>query len=128
MVGAKSYYFGIIDYQQKWTLSKKVERWLKGVGMLTADAMGISSQEPEFYKERYVVCLSLRGVLFYSAVCLCSRSCSICVCVYFRRFMRTMTELMLMEVPPPVSQPESGIGSEVESDLDSELDGGDSLV
>jgi 1-phosphatidylinositol-4-phosphate 5-kinase len=52
IVGADSYLFGIIDFQQKWTLQKKFERFLK-IQFKGADPAGLSAIEPHAYKERF---------------------------------------------------------------------------
>jgi len=42
---------GIIDYQQKWNVQKKLERFFK-INLKGVDAQGLSAIEPEQYKER----------------------------------------------------------------------------
>jgi 1-phosphatidylinositol-4-phosphate 5-kinase len=52
VVGAESYYFGIIDFQQKWDYSKTAERWAKM--LFEPDRNGISAVEPGFYRDRFI--------------------------------------------------------------------------
>lgn len=51
MVGPDSYFVGIIDFQQKWNFSKKLERFFK-INFRGADPQGLSAIEPDQYKER----------------------------------------------------------------------------
>jgi 1-phosphatidylinositol-4-phosphate 5-kinase len=53
VIGADSYLFGIIDFQQKWTFQKKMERFLK-IQFKGADPYGLSAIEPTVYKDRFV--------------------------------------------------------------------------
>jgi hypothetical protein len=42
---------GIIDFQQKWNLNKKIERFIK-IHLKGADPMGLSAIEPDVYRDR----------------------------------------------------------------------------
>jgi hypothetical protein len=42
---------GIIDFQQRWNVGKKMERFFK-INFKGADPHGLSAIEPEQYKER----------------------------------------------------------------------------
>eukprot|EP00599_Poterioochromonas_sp_BG-1_P003773 CAMPEP_0173153928 /NCGR_PEP_ID=MMETSP1105-20130129/13163_1 /TAXON_ID=2985 /ORGANISM="Ochromonas sp., Strain BG-1" /LENGTH=797 /DNA_ID=CAMNT_0014069979 /DNA_START=811 /DNA_END=3207 /DNA_ORIENTATION=+ len=53
VVGPDSYFIGIIDFQQKWNFSKKMERFFK-INFRGADPQGLSAIEPEQYKERFL--------------------------------------------------------------------------
>lgn len=53
MVGPEAYYMGIIDFQQKWNLSKKAERFFK-LNFKGADPAGLSSIDPVRYKDRFI--------------------------------------------------------------------------
>lgn len=53
VVGPEAYYMGIIDYQQKWNLQKRLERFAK-INFKGADAQGLSSIEPDLYRDRFV--------------------------------------------------------------------------
>jgi len=53
VVGPDAYFMGIIDYQQKWTLKKKMERFFK-VNFRGADPDGLSAINPDIYKERFL--------------------------------------------------------------------------
>lgn len=52
VVGAESYYFGIIDFQQKWDYSKSLERAAKM--LMEPDRNGISAMEPRAYRDRFM--------------------------------------------------------------------------
>ena len=49
--GPGQYHIGIIDMLQEWSLHKRLERWYK-VYILRQDGDGISSIEPERYRDR----------------------------------------------------------------------------
>jgi len=53
LVGPESYCMGIIDYQQQWTLEKKMERLYK-TKILGADPNGLSAIEPQTYHDRFI--------------------------------------------------------------------------
>jgi len=53
VVGPDCYYMGIIDFQQRWTLSKRFER-LGKILFKGADADGLSAMPPEQYMQRFV--------------------------------------------------------------------------
>mmetsp|Transcript_4126 Transcript_4126/g.6189 ORF Transcript_4126/g.6189 Transcript_4126/m.6189 type:complete len:131 (+) Transcript_4126:1-393(+) len=53
VVGPCAYYMGIIDFQQKWTFSKKMERFLK-LNFSGVDPDGLSAIAPDIYKERFI--------------------------------------------------------------------------
>ena len=53
VVGPKSYYMGIIDFQQKYDYGKLAERMFK-VFALGADPDGLSCIEPGIYRERFM--------------------------------------------------------------------------
>jgi len=53
VVGPCAYYMGIIDFQQKWNFSKKMERFLK-LNLHGADPEGLSAIAPDTYKERFI--------------------------------------------------------------------------
>jgi len=48
------YYFGIIDALQRWNWRKKLERFCKTYFLLQ-DSLGVSSVDPETYRERFVL-------------------------------------------------------------------------
>ena len=50
VVGPDCYYMGIIDFQQRWTLSKRLERHTK-ILFKGADADGLSAMPPEQYMQ-----------------------------------------------------------------------------
>jgi len=45
------YIFGIIDYLETWNLMKKSEKWYKSI---FNKGESISSQNPQFYAERFM--------------------------------------------------------------------------
>lgn len=51
--GPAYFIFGVVDVLQKWVLKKKFERFFK-VNFRRASSTGLSSQEPGFYKRRFV--------------------------------------------------------------------------
>ena len=53
VVGPDVYLLGIIDFQQRWNLNKKIERFLKTV-VKGEDGDGISAIEPVKYYQRFV--------------------------------------------------------------------------
>jgi hypothetical protein len=53
ITGPEKYMMGIIDFQQKWNLSKKMERFTK-VTLKGEDSYGLSAIEPETYRDRFV--------------------------------------------------------------------------
>jgi len=53
LVGPASYCMGIIDYQQQWTLEKKMEGLYK-TKILGADPNGLSAIEPQAYHDRFI--------------------------------------------------------------------------
>ena len=52
VVGPQAYYFGIIDFQQKWDYQKALERWAKM--LYEPDRLGISAVEPGLYRDRFM--------------------------------------------------------------------------
>jgi hypothetical protein len=48
-----TYYFGVIDILQRWTVGKRLERFAK-TKLLGQDLKGVSATEPEFYQRRFV--------------------------------------------------------------------------
>lgn len=52
VVGPDCYYIGIIDFQQKWTWNKFMERWLK-ILVSGKDADGLSAIETDTYFHRF---------------------------------------------------------------------------
>jgi len=53
VIGPDAYFMGIIDFQQKWTLKKQMERFIK-VNIYGYDADGLSAIEPEQYRDRFL--------------------------------------------------------------------------
>jgi hypothetical protein len=51
VVGPASYQMGIIDFQQKWNWTKRLERFFK-INFKGADPYGLSAIDPESYKDR----------------------------------------------------------------------------
>jgi len=51
--GPDCYYMGIIDFQQRWTFSKQIERLVK-IYFKGADPDGLSAIEPTRYQERFI--------------------------------------------------------------------------
>ena len=52
VVGPDCYYMGIIDFQQQWTWSKRLERMVKI--LRGADGDGLSAMAPDPYMKRFV--------------------------------------------------------------------------
>ena len=53
VVGPDCYYMGIIDFQQQWTWSKRLERQVK-ILFKGADADGLSAMPPQQYMQRFI--------------------------------------------------------------------------
>ena len=53
VVGAETYYVGVIDILQRWTWRKWLELQWKSL-VLRSDRAGLSVMEPEQYSERWV--------------------------------------------------------------------------
>ncbi len=52
MVAPYQYLMGIIDYQQKWNFTKKMERFIK-IRFKGADPQGLSAVDVPIYKDRF---------------------------------------------------------------------------
>jgi hypothetical protein len=53
IIGPDAYFMGIIDFQQRWNFSKRMERFFK-IFFKGADPEGLSAIEPIIYKERFL--------------------------------------------------------------------------
>lgn len=53
IIGPDAYFMGIIDFQQQWTIWKRLERFFK-INFKNADPDGISAIDPYRYKERFL--------------------------------------------------------------------------
>lgn len=60
VVGPDTYIMGIIDFQQKWNLNKKMERFFK-VQIKGEDSYGLSAIAPDIYRDRFIN--HVRGIL-----------------------------------------------------------------
>lgn len=63
VVGPEMYYFGIVDFQQKWDWSKRVENFIK-VRLYGEDRNGLSAIAPQPYKERYTMATTFVCTIF----------------------------------------------------------------